>query len=152
MSFLQMPIIGRACAPVGFGDIHFGDTGIMLDHLQRAVPKQGLEREEIAAASQIGNGKGMAKQMGVAFFDVDFPTQVGEQFAQCRFVQFAPCSLREEGCTGIATVLSLNQITPQGTSRGFTQEDDASLATFRSAISAVLDLHSTRFGFDIADG
>ena len=152
MWYLQMPIVSGTRAPMRFGNIYFGDTGIMLNHLQRAMSEQCLESEEIAAASQISDGKGMTKQMRVAFFDADFSTQVGEQFAQCRFVQSAPCPLRKEWCTWIAAVLSLNQIAPQGTARGFTQEDDASLATFRSAISAVLDLHPTCFGFDIADG
>ncbi len=59
------------------GNIYFGDPCIMLNHLQRAVPEQSLEREEIAATSQIGNGEGMSKPMRVAF-EIAFFAQVGE--------------------------------------------------------------------------
>ncbi len=59
------------------GNIYFGDTGIMLNHLQCAVPEQSLECEEIATTAQIGNGEGMSKPMRVAF-EIRFFAQVGE--------------------------------------------------------------------------
>ena len=148
MSFLQMPIVCRTRATMRFGNIHFGDAGVMLHHFQGAMSQQGFECEEIAATSQVRDRKGMPKQMRVAFLDVDFPTQVGQQFTQRGFVQSVPCSLDEERRTRIAAIFSLHQIPPQRTARGFTQVDDASL---RATFSAVLDLHPTCALFDIAD-
>ena len=53
----QPPIIRRAGAAMSLLNIHLGNPGIMLDHFQRAMPKQGLQSELIAAGTQIGDGK-----------------------------------------------------------------------------------------------
>ena len=53
-------------------NIHLGNPGIMLDHFQRAMPKQGLQGEHIAARTQIGDRKGVSETMGMTIFHAGF--------------------------------------------------------------------------------
>jgi hypothetical protein len=43
----QPPVIRRACFAVGLFNIYFSYTGVVLDHIQRAVTQQRLQSEHI---------------------------------------------------------------------------------------------------------
>lgn len=54
---LEMPVVCRAGPAVGLLDVNLRDAGVVLHHLQRAVPELRLQGEHITARPQIGNGK-----------------------------------------------------------------------------------------------
>lgn len=62
-----MPVICRAGPAVGLLDVDLRDAGVVLHHLQRAVPELRLQGEHITARPQIGNGERVAEAMRMAF-------------------------------------------------------------------------------------
>ena len=147
-----MPIVCWTGATVRCGNIYLGDPCIVLNHLQSAVSEQGLQCEQIAATSQVGNGEGMSKPMRITFLNLDFFAEVSEKFTEGCFVQSASRALSKERSAGIIGILAINQIAPQGAPSGFSQEDNPAFAAFGSAFSPVPHLYATRFLFGIADG
>lgn len=61
--------------------IHVSDTGIMLNHIQTAMPQQGLKCKNIAARTQIGNRKSVSKTMWMALRYAGFFTQALDELA-----------------------------------------------------------------------
>ena len=67
----------------------------MLHHIQPAMPQQRLKGENIAARTQIGDGKGMPETMGMAFLHTDL------------FTQRAALVRQRAGLFGVVAVLGL---------------------------------------------
>jgi hypothetical protein len=40
-------------------DIHLGDAGVVLDHLQGGMTQQALQGKKVAAGAQVGDREGM---------------------------------------------------------------------------------------------
>ena len=59
MTELQMPIVNRTGAAMRVLDVDLRDGDVVLDHVERAVAQQLLQGEDIAAAAQKLNGKGV---------------------------------------------------------------------------------------------
>ena len=79
---LQSPVVRRAGLAMRLFHIHLCDAGIMLHHIQAAMPQWRLNGENIAARTQIGDGKGMPETMGMAFLHTDLFTQRFDQLVQ----------------------------------------------------------------------
>jgi hypothetical protein len=132
-------------------DIDLGDARIMLHHIERAMAKQRLQREDIAARTQIRNRKGVSETMGVTFLDAGFFAQMTNQQAQGVLIHRTIIFHQEQWRFRIFTIFSFRQIPPHGATGCFAQEYGATFATFRAAHQAMPDLNSTSFQISIAN-
>ena len=74
-----MPVRNRTGFFVRGLDIDLGNGEIALDHIERGMPEQLLEGEDIAAVAQKLDGKGMAETVGMAVWHVGAVAQGVEQ-------------------------------------------------------------------------
>ena len=73
-----MPVVCRTGTAVGLLNVNLRDAGVVLHHLQRAVPELRLQGEHITARPQIGNGKRVPKAMRMAFRHLRLLPQPGD--------------------------------------------------------------------------
>ena len=90
------PVISRARFAVGLFHIYFSHTYIMLNHIQRAVPQQGLEREQVPARAQIGDSKGMPEAVWVAGLDSSLRPQGVDHLPQGVLVETPVALVRKQ--------------------------------------------------------
>jgi hypothetical protein len=60
-------------------DIDLGNARIVLHHIQCAMTEQGLQREDIAARTQIGDRERVTKPMGMAILHAGFLAEVRDE-------------------------------------------------------------------------
>jgi hypothetical protein len=131
---------------VGLLHIYFSHTGVVLDHIQRAVPHQGLECEQVPARAQIGDRKGMPEAVWVAGLYSSLRTQCVDHLPQ-GVSKRTPCALvREQGSRRKIALLPVNQVAPQRLPGSFAQARrtpvpaDLIGCNSQNAAFAVLDL------------
>ena len=73
---LQSPVVGGTGTPMSLFHIDLGEARVMLDHIQSAVAKQGLQGKHITARAEIGDRKGMPETVGMAFLDARLLAQM----------------------------------------------------------------------------
>ena len=52
------------------GEIHFGNPYVTADHFQCAMTKNGLQREDVAATPQAGDGERVSETVWEAVVDL----------------------------------------------------------------------------------
>jgi hypothetical protein len=132
-------------------DIDLGDARIVLYHIECAVTKQRLQREHIAARSQIRDREGVPETMGMTMLDARLFTQMNNQQAQGVLIHWTIIFDQEQRCFSIFTIFALGQITPYGAARCFAQKHGPTLAAFGPARYAMPDLYSTGLQINIPD-
>ncbi len=149
--FLQSPIIRWAGFAMRLFHVRFRDTGVMAHHVQRAVPEQRLQRENVAARTQIGNGERVSKLVGIGFLHPRSVPQTRNQDAQTVLGERPIRGADEEGRLEVLTIFTLREITPDCFSGDFTQVDRASFATFSAAFQSMADGDTSGFHVDVID-
>jgi hypothetical protein len=132
-------------------DIDFGDPGIMLYHLQTAMTKQRFQGKDIAARTQVRDGKRVPETMRMTFFHSNFCPQRVDQLPQGVTVE-RPVELAEEKRSiWIVTILALSQIPPEEPPCRFPHEYDPAFASLRFPGFARPDLDSAGLHIYICD-
>jgi hypothetical protein len=106
---------------VGLFNIYCSHTGVVLDHIQRAVLQQGLECEQVPARAQIGDRKGMPEAVWVAGLYSSLRTQCVDHLPQGVSTR-TPCALvREQWSRRKIALLPVNEVAPQRLPGSFAQ-------------------------------
>ena len=131
---LQMPVIDRAGATMRVLDIDLRDGDIVLDHVEGAVAKQLLQREDIAAAAQKLNGKGVPHAVRMKVRHTGLLAQTIEQKPEAGLVHRLVVATQKEWVLWISVILlTLGQVAPQLAARTFLDKDKTLLAAFAKA-------------------
>ena len=99
---------------MGLFEIHLGQPRTVLHPVQRAMAEQALKREEVAAAPQVGDGKGLPETRRLSVLDVSRNAQTTDE-VQERFPRETPQVGAEQGCPLIGHVVAGHQIAPDRT-------------------------------------
>lgn len=149
---LQSPIIHWAGLAMRVLHVYLSNLGIVAHHIQRAMSQQRLEREDIPARTQIGDGEGMAKFMWMNMSDLGSFPQTPDQDAQAVAVKRTVTSADEEGSLGVISIFSGSQVTPDGFPSHFAQVSDPAFSTLCTPTNPVADIHLAGFQIHILDG
>ena len=136
---LQSPVVHRASIAMSLFHINLGHSGIVPDHIQRAMPQQGLHREDIPTRPEISDRKGMPEAVGVALLHLCPFSQGDHQLAQTIGGQIAAMHTHEEWCILFIAIVPGCQITPEGLLSALPKVDDPSLAALCSTVLPVPD-------------
>jgi len=131
--------------------IHLRDLGIMANHIQTAMPQQGLQRENIATRAHGCDRKSMSKLVRISIFHGTSRSYAFYEMAQTRGIEgtISP-NCQQRSCFFIA-ILPPSQISPHRMSGSFPQVNYPSLATFCTASPAMTDFQFSAFRFKIFD-
>lgn len=151
-SRLQSPIIHWAGLAMRVFHVYLSNLGIVAHHIQRTMSQQRLEREDISARTQIGDGEGMAKFMRMYMSDLGSFPQTPDQDAQAVAVKRTVTSADEERSLGIVPIFSGSQVTPDGFPSHFAQVGDPAFSTLCTSANPVPDIHLAGFQIHVLDG
>ncbi len=151
-SRLQSPIVHWAGLAMRVLHVYLSNLGIVAHHIQRAMSQQRLEREDIPTRTQIGDGEGMAKFMGMNMSELRSFTQTPDQDAQAVAVKRTVTGADEEGSLGVISIFSGGQVTPDGFPSHFTQVSDPTFPALCTPANPVPDIHLAGFQVHILDG
>ena len=151
-SRLQSPIIHWAGLAMRVLHVYLSNLGIVAHHIQRAMSQQRLEREDISARTQIGDGEGMTKFMWMNMSDLGPFTQSPDQDAQAVAVKWTVTGADEEGSLGVISIFPGGQVTPDSFASHFTQVSDPAFSTLCTSANPVADIHLAGFQIHVLDG
>ncbi len=110
--------------------IHFGNLGIMTNHVQRSMSQKGLQREYITAGTQVSDGKCVPEFMWIGLLDFCTRSQPIDQHTQTVFIERSVSMADEEGSVEIVSIFTAGKITPNGFSGDLAQVNSTPFATF----------------------
>lgn len=146
---LQPPIIHWAGLAVRIFHVYFGNLSVVTYHIQRAMSQQGLQGKDVAARTQVGDGKGVAKFVRVDVVDLcPFP-QAPDQDAQAVAVERPVAGADEKRGLRVVPILSGREVTPDGFSSNLSQESCAPFAAFSPAADPMPDVNFPGFQIQI---
>jgi hypothetical protein len=112
MMNLQSPIVGWASAAVRLLDIYLGNARLVLDHVQRAMAQQRLQREHVSAGTQIRDGERVTESVWMALAYLSLPAQFYDHVAKRVTVQWAVELAHKQWRVGILAILPFGQVAP----------------------------------------
>jgi hypothetical protein len=131
--------------------IYFCYLGIVSDHIQAAMPKQGLQRENISTGTKVGDRESVSKFMREHFHQVSPVAYRSNQNSKAILGKWSVYLATNERGVGFFSIFSISKITPQRPSSDFPQINVSPFSTFCSALQPMSYLNFSGFHIKVAN-
>ena len=152
MKWLQTHVISWTGFAMRLLHIHFGNLGIMPNHVQRSMSQKRLQRENITAGTQVSDGECVSEFMRIGFFNFCSGSQPVDQDTQAVLVERPVRMADEEGGVRIIPIFSAGKITPNRFSSDLAQENGTTFAAFCPTSDPVTNGDLPSLEVNIVDG